>query len=172
MFAKDKTTDLGNGLARVRSCAPRRRAAVSTNRFERGDVLREARCELFGEVRIVEVGVGPCLRHSTPIVSSTEEGADGGVVPERPAPLLLTMEQVRDHHVVLAGLRMLGVEPDLQREHPRPGDVVGSDRLRLVVLTRRCLGTEPELDPVTAGPPATPGGRRGEAGPAASPPRL
>jgi len=61
---------------------------------------------------------------------------------------VLALDQAGDDPIVGRGIRVLGVEADLQCEDGRVLDVIGPDDLCFVVLARWPLRAEPDLDAV------------------------
>ena len=71
--------------------------------------------------------------------------------PELGAPVGGALD-AREAGVVVGGIAVLGVEPDLEAERRRPGHVLAAEQLRLVVLLDRFGRTEPRLQRPPAGP--------------------
>src|SRR4051794_10431643 len=124
---------------------------LSEDRFENRDVLGDAERDLHAQVIIAEIGVGPRLGHAAPRVAAAEERAGDRLRAELLAPRALAAGDPLEEGIAVGHLRVLGVEADLEGEHGRIGHVLRADHLRLVVLTGRAVGVEPELHAVPVG---------------------
>src|SRR5687768_4487595 len=110
-------TSSTSGRRRRRSVR-RRASPPSPERLQRGQVLRQPVGDLDGEVGRAEVGIGPRLGDPPPRPAALgpDELADDGLSPERPPPPRLALQQPLDDGFVVGDLRVLAVEPHLQRE--------------------------------------------------------
>jgi hypothetical protein len=112
------------------------------------DVVGETGSKLKDQLGISEVGIRPDLRHAPPVPGSAEEAAHYRVVAKLLTPQALRSEQARDHHLVVPLVRVLAVKADLESEDGRLRCVLAADDLRLIMLARRLVLAEPDLDAV------------------------